>query len=241
MQTGKSDMIRQLQQQINAVQCRKPSGIVQRPLHLGEIEQAFPDNMFSTGAVHELISYTPEATAATNGFIAAVSSKLLQQNDTCLWIGTRRSVFPPTLHLFGMDPARVIFIDLPQTGLALWVMEEGLRCKSLSAVVAEIPELTFKQSRRLQLAVEESLVTGFLHRQNPRTENVTACVSRWKVTPVMSANSALPGLGLPSWKVELLKVRNGVPGSWQIRYDKGLQYLSAQQATTVELQTRKAG
>jgi hypothetical protein len=28
----------------------------------------------------------------------------------------------------------------------------------------------------------------------------------------------MPGVGFPGWNVELLKVRNGKPGSWQIEW-----------------------
>jgi len=31
----------------------------------------------------------------------------------------------------------------------------------------------------------------------------------------------LPGLGFPRWQVELLKVRNGQPGSWVVEWSDG--------------------
>jgi protein ImuA len=31
----------------------------------------------------------------------------------------------------------------------------------------------------------------------------------------------MPGVGFPRWNVELLKVRNGKPGSWQIEFAAG--------------------
>ena len=37
----------------------------------------------------------------------------------------------------------------------LWVIEEALKCEGLAAVIGEIKELSFTQSRRLQLAVEK--------------------------------------------------------------------------------------
>jgi len=41
-------------------------------------------------------------------------------------------------------------------------MEEALKCESLSAVIAETPEISFTVSRRLQLAVEQNRVTSFI-------------------------------------------------------------------------------
>jgi protein ImuA len=31
----------------------------------------------------------------------------------------------------------------------------------------------------------------------------------------------LPGIGFPRWQVELLKVRSGKPGSWQLEWVNG--------------------
>jgi len=104
----------------------------------------------------------------------------------------------------------------------LWAMEEALKCSSLAAVVAEIKELSFTESRRLQLVVEKSRVTGFILRENTRQLSTTACVARWKITPLPSEpEDGMPGLGFPRWNVELLKVRNGNPGAWVIEWCAG--------------------
>jgi protein ImuA len=77
--------------------------------------------------------------------------------------------------------------------------------------------LGFTESRRLQLAVEKSGVTGFIHRHNPKAESSSACTTRWKIRPTQSlSQDGLPGVTHAAWNVELLKVRNGLPGSWQI-------------------------
>ena len=74
-------------------------------------------------------------------------------------------------------------------------------------------ELNFTSSRRLQLAVEQSRVTGFIIREDPKQLGTTACISRWKINSLPSAlPDKMPGLGFPRWQVELLKARNGKPG-----------------------------
>jgi len=104
----------------------------------------------------------------------------------------------------------------------LWVMEEALKCEGLAAVICEIPELGFTASRRLQLAVEESQVTGFILRRNPKSINTTACITRWKITAAPSeTENKMPGTGFPRWNVELLKVRNGKPGKWIVEFAGG--------------------
>ncbi|RZL20426.1 MAG: Error-prone repair protein ImuA [Pedobacter sp.] len=209
---------------------------------LGPIEAAFPNKTFPTGAVHEFTSQAFSHVAATNGFIGGILSSLMQKGGACLWIGTKRSVFPAALHLFGINPERIIFIDPTHTKHALWAIEEALKCSTLAAVVGELSDLTFTQSQRLQLAVEQSHVTGFIHRIGARSNNAMACVSRWKITPVLSESDGLPGLGLPRWNVQLIKVRNGIPGAWQLEWSaKGFrQVLSVVTDTQITAQ-RKAG
>jgi protein ImuA len=98
-------------------------------------------------------------------------------------------------------------------------MEEALKCPALSAVVGEIRDLDFTASRRLQLAVERSCVTGFVIRKNLSTINTTACVSRWRITSLPGAtDDDMPGVGFPVWKIELLRMRNGQPGCWVVRW-----------------------
>lgn len=104
----------------------------------------------------------------------------------------------------------------------MWAMEEALKCGALTAVVGEMQEISFTASRRLQLAVEQSQVTGFILRRKATNINTTACVSRWRISPLPSHSvDSLPGIGYPSWKVELMRIRNGRPGVWEIRWEDG--------------------
>jgi len=113
----------------------------------------------------------------------------------------------------------MIFIDLLKDKDVLWVMEEALKCTGLAAVIGEVRGLDFKQSRRLQLAVEQSHVTGFVLRNQSAKIGSTACAARWQIKPLPSeAVDGLPGLGFPRWQVELLRVRNGQPGNWIIEW-----------------------
>lgn len=218
MKLSKDDIIAKLQKDILSLQGFKTTGnntAVDR--HLGPILQSFPNNIFPVGAMHEFIYSAPEAAAATSGFVSGLLAALMQQNGMVIWIGAEQSIFPPALQLFGIAPDKLIFINLKKEKEMLWAMEEALKCTGLSAVVAETPELGFTASRRLQLAVEESKVTGFILRQNPRNLATTACVTRWKITSIPSVLEAdMPGVGFPRWQVDLLKVRNGKPNCWKV-------------------------
>ena len=97
-----------------------------------------------------------------------------------------------------------------------------MKCEGLTAVVGEPASIDLAISRRLQLAAEQSRVTGFLLRNNPRQLTATACVCRWQIHPLQSeTEDGLPGVGFPKWQVELLKVRNGKPGKWQLEWANG--------------------
>ena len=219
----KIDVREKLQKEILSLQgFRTPSRGNRIDFGLGDIEKAFPNHTFPTGAVHEFLSHVPANTATTSGFITGILNGLMRKGGACLWISTRRTVFPPALKVFGIQPDKIIFIDLKREKDVLWAFEEALKCEALAAVVGELNEITFSESRRLQLAVEQSRVTGFLHRTNPRSVNTLACVSRWKITTLSSElEKGMPGVGFPRWHVELSKVRNGEPGSWKLEWSEG--------------------
>ena len=211
---------------------------------LGPVEAAFPGRAFPTGAIHEFLNFEPEHGAASGGFIAGLLSVLMAQGGACLWISTARKVFPTALSIFGVAPERIIFISVEREKEVLWVMEEALKCKGLAGVIAEVRELTFTQSRRLQLAVETSMVTGFVLRTDIRRLCTTACVARWQIKPVPSRLEAgMPGVGFPRWEVELLRVRNGKPGRWTVEWSGQQFQLITEKIITVTIPepVRKVG
>ena len=198
---------------------KMPAARMELDLVLGPVTAAFPNNSFPLAAVHEFISHGPEAAAATSGFVNCLLGGLMKGGKAVVWISGTRTLFPPALKAFGVTPEQIIFIDLPRRKEQLWAMEEALKCEGIGAVVAEIPEIDFIASRRLQLAVEKSRVTGFLLRQQPRSLQTIAAVARWKILPLASACSdGMPGIGFPRWEIELQKIRNGRPGSWQMEW-----------------------
>jgi protein ImuA len=183
------------------------------------IENAFPTKCFPIGSMHEFLSTSFEDAASTNGFISGLLSKLMHLGGVCIWISASRTVFPSALKGFGIEPDQVIFVDLKKERDVFYAMDEALKCEKLISVVGEIKEISFKESRRLQLAVEQSRVTGFILRNQPRVLNTIACVSRWRIKSLSSELSdGIPGVGFPRWNVELLKVRNGKPGNWKIEW-----------------------
>ena len=214
------EIVNRLQKEILHLQgIKTPSSAAIRTFGLGPIEAAFPNSVFPTGALHEFINHAPEHAAASGAFIAGLLQTLMQQGAACLWIGTSRTLFPPSLTAFGVAPDRIIFIDLKKEKDVLWATEEALKCEGLAAVIAEVQDMSLTQSRRLQLAAEKSGVTGMILRNQASKMMTTACVARWQIRPISSAaEDGMPGVGLPRWEVSLLKVRNGNPGQWEIEW-----------------------
>jgi protein ImuA len=218
MLNNKKHIISKLQKDILQWQGFKPGHATDAErFGLGMVETAFPNGVFPTGTIHEFLTAAPETAAASGGFIGGLLGHLMHYEGICVWVGVSRRLFPPALKTFGVDPERIIFIDVKNEQEALWVTEEALKCEGLSAVVAELQELSFAQSRRLQLAVEKSRVTGFILRSDLQKLCTTTCVARWQIEPMPSETEAdMPGVGFPHWQVELLKVRNGNPGVFQL-------------------------
>jgi protein ImuA len=223
MSDQKKALIKQLQKDILIWQGFKaPEAEIEDVMGLGPIEQAFPNKVFPTAAIHEFLTDVPENAAASAGFIGGLLQVLMESGGACLWISVSRKLFPPALKAFGVEPDKIIFIDLKQEKDVLWAMEEALKCEGLSAVIGEVSAISLTASRRLQLAVERSKVTGFILRNDPGKLIASGCVARWKISPIPSVLEAgMPGLGFPRWTVELLKVRNGNPGSWEMEWVGG--------------------
>ena len=235
-------IIQTLQREILPLQGFKQYNAARVDMGFKPLEHAFPNNTFPTGAIHEFMGATTEDIAATSGFIAGLLSRLMQQGSPCLWIGAM-SVFPCALPFFNVQPDKIIFLKIKQQKNILWAMEEALKCDRLAAVVGEISNLDLTQSRRLQLAVEQSSVTGLVIRQNKQFLTNTACIARWRITSMPSGlEEGLPGVGFPRWNVELLKVRNGKPGTWQVEWScNGFQPVSGKVVSIPEQQICNTG
>jgi protein ImuA len=241
MDTTKADIIARLKKDILPLQGFKKTADAHVLKGIPKvIEEAFPNAVFPLGAVHELIASRPEDMAATTGFIAGLLASIMHNSGAVIWISSSRSIFPPALNTFGVSPDKIIFIHLKKEKDILWAMEEALKCKGLSAAIGEVQDLSFTASRRLQLAIEQSRVTGFIIRRNPRSLNTSACLARWKITSLPSElPGGMPGVGFPRWNVELIKVRNGRPSNWQLEFAAGrFRYISKIAAIQEELQKK---
>lgn len=216
MDLAKKDIIQKLQREILPLEGLKvlPSD-VRVNLGFPSIEAAFPNGIFPVGCMHELVTDTVEDGGSGYGFLTFLLAKFMKQGSPALWVSRGQTVFPGALKAMGIDPQNIVFINLQKEKDILFCVQEALKCDQFTAVIAELRDIDFKQSRRLQLATEKSRVTGFIFRQGQRAVNSIAAVSRWQVNSLPSSMAAgLPGVGYPRWKIDLQKIRNGSPGVW---------------------------
>lgn len=242
MQVERSIIKKRLEEQLESFNCLRPSHNAGVNLGFTPIEKAFPKNIFPRGAIHEFMCPAEMDLPPTSGFITALLSRINPGSSPVLWIGDTQ-IFPPALTAFGISPNQVIFINTNNQKNALWAIEQALKCDRLAAVVGEIRDIGLTESRRLQLAVENTSVTGFIIRRQARLHQTTACTSRWRIASIpCMQKDGLPGLGFPSWQVELLKVRNGRPGSWQLQWTPtGFRAATQKIISIAEEQLRNTG
>ena len=208
----------------------------QRPVTLGmpDLDRHLPWGGLPRAALHEVAGAGAdrEQGAAAAGF-AALWLARLQESGPVLWVvraGNRAAIdlHAQGLHQLRLDPKRLILVAAKRDDEALWVMEEGLKAKSLGAVLGEIEKLDLTASRRLQLAAEASGVTAFVLRRWRVMERATrdaaqpiAAVTRWRVTSLPAENDFC-------WRIELTRCRGGKPGTWMMERADGSDELHAE-------------
>jgi protein ImuA len=217
MLSAKADIIAQLRRDLLSLQGFKPAS-AQSDVGLSAIASAFPNHAFPTGAIHEFISDNLQDHSATCGFISALLAPLMKTGAATVWIAAR-PIFPHGLLPFDISPEQVLFVGAHKDRDRLWAAEEALKCNGLAAVIFDIADIDFTESRRLQLAVEKSKVTGFFLRHRPRSQNPLATIARWRIKSIASElPNGIPGLGFPRWEVFLERIRSGRPGNWHMEY-----------------------
>ena len=239
---GKADIVARLKKELLHLQGFKSAKAISTlDIHLGPICKAFPNQQFPLHAIHEFICCDQNQAAASIGFISGIFSKIIGDSGVMIWVSSRRLIYPPALLAFGIAPERIIFVDLNNDREVTWAINEALKCNGLSTVVGELKNFDFVESRKFQLAVEESGVTGFIIRHQSKQIPTTACLTRWQINSLNSEwENEMPAVGHPRWKVDLLKVRNGQPGSWIIEWNpSGFKFI---EESIVEFsEERKAG
>jgi protein ImuA len=187
------------------------------PFGVRAIDRQLPPGGIAMGALHEITGSRELADdAAATVFLAGI---LARCEGTIFWCLRWRDLFAPSLHLAGLHPDRVIFVEAGSDTHVLTAMEECLRHPGLGGVVGELKKVSLTASRRLQLAAEASGVPAFLFRRaSPIDGQVegSAAVTRWRIRAAPSERLGIPSLGRPRWEVSLERARGGEPALWTV-------------------------
>lgn len=188
------------------------------------IDEHLPGGGLRQAALHEVAG---AGLQAEHGAAAAmlVAGLLARRRGTVVWAMEQRDVFMPGLAAAGLHPDRVVFAEAGRS--VLLVMEEALQHRGLAGVVGEVGgRLGLTASRRLQLAAEASGVVAFALRRtrmldDPTLAEPNAAVTRWRVAalpspPPLAHAGHVPGLARVRWRLDLMRCRGGVPGSWMV-------------------------
>ena len=185
---------------------------------------------FRRDALHEVRSATTRDVASATGFAAALLARLSTSDDRpLLWVtetdAAREGGQPYGIGIgrFGLDPRRLVVVRVKKPADALWVFEEGLACRGLAGVLAEIrgnPHLLdLTASRRLALRAAAGGGTGLLLRQAGEGEP-SAALTRWLVEPIPAAvtGNYAAGIGYPAWRLTLERNRIGQTGTIDVEW-----------------------
>jgi protein ImuA len=163
------------------------------------------------GALHDLVAAHPRDAMATAAFACALAIRFgrTRSRGAFVWIvediGAREEGLPyaPGLHLHGLDPARLIFVRTINVRDTLWVMEEALKCKGVSAVLAETwakaGDYSLTVSRRLALAARAGGTAGLLRHASAAGEAdaiTSAAATRFEIAARRSLPQPAAGRGL---------------------------------------------
>jgi protein ImuA len=162
------------------------------------------------------------------GFTLALAARAHNPGKALFWITTDFAALEAgETYGLGCDLAGVAARDLVVVKAArpidaLWAMEEALKCRALSAVVAELPNdaplADLTATRRLTLAAREGGAFGFLlrHRASALTSSAE---TRWRVAAAPALPDRFGGLGRASFSLTLHKNRRGPTGHWPIAWN----------------------
>ncbi|MBS0564433.1 MAG: hypothetical protein JSR87_08180 [Proteobacteria bacterium] len=179
------------------------------------------------GATLSEVFPEPGAEAAAIGFVLA---RLGSGAASVLWIQDRlaqRETGRPFLAGLGLQrPLMVMQLSRPVD--VMTAVEEGLRCRMLAAVIAEIrgnpTAVSFTAMKRLALRSEASAVPCWLIRQ-AASADLSAARDRWRIATLPSASNPDDprAPGDPCWRVELFRSRDRRPGEWVVRHERGAE------------------
>jgi protein ImuA len=183
------------------------------PLGVAAIDDCLPWGGLAAGGLHEVRGGAGPA----QGFAAYLLGRLAdRRRGKLLWLTLSDHLHAPGLAGLGVPVERLLVVRPPRGADLLWAAEEGLRCKGVAGLLADIDGADFRAARRLSLASRASGVPGLmLNRGAP----LGPALTRWQVAA--SPSEATIGVGAWRWALALTRCRFMAAGE----EDRALQWL----------------
>lgn len=179
-------------------------------------------------SLHEVAPATSREFGAATGFIFALAARAAADGRNALWIQTdfvtraTGDLYGLGCELFGPPSSQLLILKVPRPLDALWAMEEALKCRALTSVIAELPNdgalADLVATRRLTLAARKGGGFGFLLRHQPSPFSSSA-ETRWEIAAAPSRPDQFGGLGRTTFTLSLIKNRRGPTGQWTIAWN----------------------
>jgi protein ImuA len=176
------------------------------------VDHWMPHGGLPAGCIHEVKG---ASLASALAFSAILAARIAGEQGNIVYIAPDRSLHPLGLLPYGIRLDKVLLVSIRRSQDLAWAVMEALRCTQVSTVLTVLDGLNLTESRRLQLAAENSGATAFL-LGHATSAPIAAPITRWKVT----SYAGKPGQGFdePQWVLDLLYCRGGRPGSWSIEW-----------------------
>jgi protein ImuA len=186
------------------------------------------------GMLHEIFTDGHREAGAGLGFgLGAARGMLSAARPALLYLQlsneAQETGFPygPGLAAFGLDPEAMVVIRTGNIVELLWAAEEGLACRAVAAVIADVGDdpkaLDFTASRRLGMRSAETGTTFLLLRYGAG-RTASAARMRWHLRPALSSEVAFDPRepGEARWRLTLEKgLWQGKPnGAWHLSWTK---------------------
>lgn len=179
---------------------RSPEAV---PLGVAAIDDCLPWGGLAAGGLHEVRPESADAAGAAMGFASYLLGRLARaRRGRLLWLTLSDHLHAPGLVGLGVPVEKVLVVRPPRAADLLWAAEEGLRCRGVAGLLADIDGADFRAARRLSLAARGSGVPGLLLN---RGAPLGAPLTRWQVEAAPSEASI--GVGAWRWHLALTRCR----------------------------------
>lgn len=170
-----------------------------------------PHGGLPIGCIHEVKGSLATALA----FSSILAARIAGDQGNVVYISTDRSLHPLGLLPYGIKLNQLLLVSVRRSQDLAWAVMEALRCPQVSAVMAVFSGVDLTDSRRLQLATENSGATGFF-LGDATSAAIAAPITRWKI----SSHTGELGQRFdePVWTLDLPYCRGGRPGRWAVEW-----------------------